>query len=422
MTRASVRGASIVAALLCALVASVARAHERSVSRSRWTIDRVARPGGGEVLEYTVALSLSARDLGAAPALASSPPPARGRLDARAQTYLMEHVRLESARGRCAPDPDSARGGVVDGRVTLRWRGSCPDAGPWTLRGELLVDALPGHLHFARARGPDGRSRERVLSDGARAWRSAPASSGARESITLARALALGVEHILGGYDHLLFVLGLVLGAPARARALAWVITGFTAGHSLTLALATLGVVAPAPAAVEALIAASIALLAIENAWLFGQVDGARVRPWRAHALLAGALALALALVAAARGDGLELGVLGLGLVVVCQLGLAARAARPGATRWLLAAVFGLIHGFGFAGALRSAELPRADALRVLLGFNLGVELGQLVVVALLAAVFTALARRGRDGLARALGNAALVGAGVYWFILRALA
>ncbi|MCA9714612.1 MAG: HupE/UreJ family protein, partial [Myxococcales bacterium] len=136
----------------------------------------------------------------------------------------------------------------------------------------------------------------------------------------------------------------------------------------------------------------------------------------------AGALALALALVAAARGDGLELGVLGLGLVVVCQLGLAARAARPGATRWLLAAVFGLIHGFGFAGALRSAELPRADALRVLLGFNLGVELGQLVVVALLAAVFTALARRGRDGLARALGNAALVGAGVYWFILRALA
>ena len=137
-----------------------------------------------------------------------------------------------------------------------------------------------------------------------------------------------GVEHILFGLDHLLFVLALILLAPSR-RVLLWTITAFTLAHSVTLALATLGVVRVPGPPVEAMIALSILLLAGEIAHL-------------------------------ERG-------------------------RPSLTArwpWLVAFSFGLLHGFGFAGALTAVGLPQGDIPLALFAFNAGVELGQLVFIA----------------------------------------
>ncbi|CAB3801259.1 HupE/UreJ family protein [Pararobbsia alpina] len=152
---------------------------------------------------------------------------------------------------------------------------------------------------------------------------------------------ALGVEHILTGVDHLLFVLGLVLIVKGGAR-LVKTITAFTVAHSITLALATLGVVHVPQAPVEAVIALSIVFVANEIA----QRD---------------------------RYGG-------------------AVATRPGFTArlpWLVAFVFGLLHGLGFAGALTEVGLPQVDIPLALLTFNLGVEAGQLSFI---AAVFSAMA------------------------------
>jgi hydrogenase/urease accessory protein HupE len=140
--------------------------------------------------------------------------------------------------------------------------------------------------------------------------------------------LALGVEHILLGVDHLLFVLGLVL-IVRGGRRLVKTVTAFTAAHSITLAMATLGLVRVPQAPVEAVIALSILFLASELA--------------RQH-----------------RGEP--------GLT----------ASRP----WLVAFAFGLLHGFGFAGALAEVGLPQTDIPLALLMFNLGVEAGQLLFVA----------------------------------------
>jgi hydrogenase/urease accessory protein HupE len=141
--------------------------------------------------------------------------------------------------------------------------------------------------------------------------------------------LRLGVEHILTGLDHLLFVLALTLLAASPA-ALIKTVTAFTVAHSLTLALASLGLVRVPPAPVEAVIALSIVFVAREL-WLL-----ARGRP-----------------------------------------GLGAR--RP----WPVAFAFGLLHGLGFAGALAQVGLPETDVPLALLTFNLGVEAGQLLFVAL---------------------------------------
>jgi hydrogenase/urease accessory protein HupE len=149
------------------------------------------------------------------------------------------------------------------------------------------------------------------------------------------RYLVLGVEHILLGPDHLLFVLGLLLLVSGRRRLLATV-TAFTAGHSVTLSLAVLGVMALPPGPVEIAIAASILVLAVELA-----------RP------------------AAERTS-------------------SAMGRRP----WLLAGLFGLLHGLGFAGALAEVGLPASDVPLALATFNAGIEIGQLLF---LAAVLVAL-------------------------------
>lgn len=149
-----------------------------------------------------------------------------------------------------------------------------------------------------------------------------------------------GVEHILFGYDHLLFVFALVL-IVRNVQALLWTITSFTLAHSITLGLATLGVVRVPIAPVEAVIALSIVLLAYEIVRLRHD-EGSVTARWP----------------------------------------------------WVVAFIFGLLHGFGFAGALSGLGLPRGDIPLALFAFNVGVEAGQLAFIAVVLGI-AAIVRRG---------------------------
>lgn len=162
-------------------------------------------------------------------------------------------------------------------------------------------------------------------------------SSGEYEG-AVSTYLRLGVEHILSGPDHLLFVAGLLL--LARLRQLFFVITAFTLAHSLTLALTSLGWVSLAAAPVELMIAVSILLLAVEAVRV---MDG--------------------------KGS--------------------FTAERP----WVVSFGFGLLHGFGFAGALADIGLPKGAELWALLYFNIGVEVGQILFVCGLLAIGWLLAK-----------------------------
>lgn len=190
-----------------------------------------------------------------------------------------------------------------------------------------------------------------------------PSSAAAGRSSTFWGFLKLGVEHILTGYDHLLFLFGLLV-ACRRFSTAAKIITCFTLAHSLTLALAALDVVSLPARAVEPLIAASIVFVAVEN------------------------------------------------LV---------RRGEPG-WRWALTFALGLVHGFGFAGALKGAGLGSGGAalLVPLFSFNLGVELGQAGVAAVVLPLLwklrdlPAFERHGRNVI-----SAAIALAGAWWFITR---
>src|SRR5437773_10447507 len=215
------------------------------------------------------------------------------------------------------------------------------------------------------------------------------------------------------GYDHLVFLFALLLVCGSLGEA-ARVVTGFTVGHSATLALAALGWVTPARGAVEAVVGLSIALVALENVWLAG---GDHRLPVVAVAGL-----LAAAALAGVAGRVPPQTLVGLALFAACYFALLARSARPAGLRWPVAALFGLVHGLGFAGMLAEMTLPRARLVPALLGFNVGVELGQLAAVAAAWPVLDLLARRGEPWRAAVVGygSAGVLAMGVLWFAGRA--
>jgi hypothetical protein len=213
--------------------------------------------------------------------------------------------------------------------VTLRWTIDC---GPSGLRGEsIAVDDLATAKIDAllRIELADGTTTQTVLS--ARAPSFAVPAQPRRWDVVRGYA-ALGIEHILTGPDHLLFVFGLLLLVSAP-RLLLQTITAFTLGHSVTLSIAALRLAQVPSRPVEVLIALSVLTLAVELARDAGRGTLLRRFPW----------AMALA--------------------------------------------FGVLHGFGFAGALAEAGLPPGDIPLALVSFNGGIELGQLAFV---GAVLTA--------------------------------
>lgn len=397
-----------IALLLGWMVPGHATAHGRSLSYSSWTIT----PDGALVRVRIPRLELTR--------LAMDPVLQPG-TQMGVVALVANEVRLSSHGQPCPPSMDPAMAPAPEGWVAYAWTVHCPDPGAPVIESTLLLDVARSHLHFARALMPDGSVRESVLSATATSWSLGPldatAADGAPHAagMDLRGYIALGIEHIATGYDHIAFVLALLLVA-ASLREVAGLVTGFTIAHSLTLALATLGVLHPKPHAVEALIGFSIALVAAENAWLLG--GRPRAVPW-----IIGASLLALALAALAGFGGVAASALvGLALFSVCHFGMLDRVDRPARLRAAVAFAFGLVHGFGFAGILAEMDLPRDRLVPALFGFNVGVELGQLAIVAMVWPLLRLLARaRDRRWYAWTAegGSAAICGLGLYWFLTR---
>jgi len=256
-------------------------------------------------------------------------------------------------------------------QLTPQWPDGCQDdanmlrCGPGGLRGTLAMRGVGRGYSAALVKvyWLDGAQRVYTLTAAQRQVQLYGAADDARGfgEIALAYTL-LGVEHILSGFDHLLFVLGLLFLVGFRRR-LVMTITAFTLAHSLTLALSALGWLTLRSPPVEATIALSIVLVAGE-------------------------------------------------------------ALQPRATwarRWpaLVAFGFGLVHGLGFAGALKEIGLPQHHLSAALLTFNLGVELGQLAVVSVVWLACRALLRWPQAALARTPALYAIGSVAAYWSIGR---
>jgi hypothetical protein len=240
---------------------------------------------------------------------------------------VARHVTIEGDGAACSAVPAETRppsAGRSSIEVVVLYACAAPMRNLSVRDG---IDALLGvdHHTIADIQWPGG-ARQVIFEKGQRQASiaitgDAPAERGSTGQFLF--YLGLGVEHIIGGIDHLLFLLALLALTTSLWQTVK-IVTAFTVAHSITLSLAVLGFVKVPPSIVEPLIAASIVWVAVEN--------------------------------------------------LVAPAG----AAR----RWLVAGAFGLIHGLGFASMLVELGVPKDAVLRALVGFNIGVELGQLAFVA----------------------------------------
>jgi hydrogenase/urease accessory protein HupE len=258
------------------------------------------------------------------------------KVPARGEYRLSMYARLPET---CSGSP--SHGSFIDAAFVERWPVQCPGG---LVGKSITIDGLSATRTdvLVRVERLDGTTQTARLTPEQTSFE-VTAAPGALE--VAKTYFVLGVEHILLGIDHLLFVLGLLFLVGSWRR-LVVTVTAFTVAHSITLAAATLGLVHVAQAPVEATIALSVMFVAAE-------------------------------IIHAAKG----------------RASLAMRAP------WIVAFVFGLLHGFGFAGALREVGLPESDIPLALLFFNLGVEAGQLIFIAAVVVVLSAAGRllaRGR--------------------------
>jgi hydrogenase/urease accessory protein HupE len=252
---------------------------------------------------------------------------------------------------------------VADGAYVARWQVRCPGG----LEGQTIrIAGLERTLTstFVRTQLADGRTIAGVVQA------SEPSFQFAAARPMVPAYFALGIEHILSGIDHVFFVLGLILLVPQLGR-LIGALTAFTVAHSITLGSAALGFAGLPQSSVEVVIALSILVVGYE-------------------------------VVRAARG----------------------RTGLTSAAPWAVAFGFGLLHGFGFAGALAQIGLPQNAKLGALVLFNLGVETGQLMIVVVAVPIVrwvatrtVTLRRRIQVGAGYSLGAAA-----AFWMIQRVAA
>jgi hypothetical protein len=318
--RAAILWAVAAAALALAVLASErpAAAHALGVSSGEYRLDGKLLYGDIGMAGRELARLLPAIDADHDGTIDSAELAAGRELVAR--TLLAGLI--VTADGRPCPGAlDRAWAQEAEDGVVFQVRYTCPEVPRrLTLAAPILEALSPGHRHLARLFRA-GQAQLKVLDRAHATWNlggAAPASTTVGMAWSM---LKLGVEHILTGVDHLVFLLGLIL-VGGRLRSLVGVVTAFTVAHSITLALAALTVFTPSPRLVEPAIALSIAYVGVENLFV-----------------------------------------------------------KDASRRWRITFPFGLIHGFGFAGALREIALPRAQVPVALVSFNLGVEVGQLAVL-----------------------------------------
>jgi hydrogenase/urease accessory protein HupE len=227
----------------------------------------------------------------------------------------------------------------------------------------LLFPYDPNHQTFINVYEADTIAEQFILSAGrTKTEYKAGSRQGAGALATIRRFIPAGFHHILIGPDHILFLVGLLL-LGGSLRKLFTIVTAFTLAHSITLSLAALNIFTPPAWVIEPAIALSIVYVGVDN--LVGS-EGRDMRAW-------------------------------------------------------IALGFGLIHGFGFANVLGEMELPRRTLGWALFSFNVGVEIGQLLIVAIVASAFAAL--RSRNELIGkrmvVVGSLVVAAAGAYWFIER---
>jgi len=373
--------------------------HQRSESYSNWNIeikDEVLKIKSTLSVRESVLLNLNLDDL---PTL---------------ESYLMNSINLSDCELNDFVSKLTYREGLY--KFSINQECFLGESSQFLITNNVFFDIDASHSHIAKIKINGKTFPEKIFLNSDRVLKINVKNSDIPEDSLFSSFISyfgLGLEHISTGFDHLAFLLGLLL-INQRFKNVLIAITGFTLGHTLSFCLAVLGLISPASSFVEATIGFSIFILGIEylskNKKVFSKYILYMLVFW----------VLFLISFYNLNGSYLLLGYLGLMIFGFTYLGLSNNSKNL-LFSLLITSLFGLVHGFGFGGYLSEVGLPESKLYLALIGFNLGVEFGQ-IIAALIFLLLLHLVKGLKflnKNIVETLIAISLVSLGVFWFIER---
>jgi hypothetical protein len=339
--------------------------------------------------------------------------------DAVMEKYLADRVFPLTGKIRCPLVPPIVALSSAPGFRRFDFTYRCPSDKDLSIRSSAFFDLVQSHTNFAQIQNvKTGDFVEELITSDRQVVEVTGGQEGKLKTASIFEFIRMGIMHIFTGVDHMSFLLGMVM-ISRRLRDLIFVVTGFTIGHSVTLALAVTGIIRPHADYIDALVALTICLIGAEN------LSVANQKPAVFALGLAGVI-VAMAVIKAMGFGGLPILLsAGAGLFTACYLMISGHLPDAGRLRMVITLVFGLIHGFGFAAGLLELEIPPGRLAEMLVGFNIGVEIGQLTLVLGVTLLVYGLSKI-KWTVPRPIfvdfASAFLVAEGLFWYVSRSFA
>ncbi len=332
--------------------------------------------------------------------------------------YLSQHLKVTSEGKSCSLVDEIKELNSQDGSLNLSLNFECPSNKEIKIINNALFNLVQSHIHIARIYIDNNLYTEKALFFNDQSIDLNEEKENNSFSNSFYKFFSLGLDHILSGYDHLLFILGLLL-LVTNLKRLLLVITGFTIGHSLTLSLSVINIIQVKSSLVEALIGYTIMFVGLE--YLYKENNDHRV-----SMIFITTLSLLLLIFGNLINPNFPYFlILGILLFSLGYFYLLKNLNSENNLLSIITIIFGLIHGFGFGGFLLGSKISSENIFSGLLGFNLGVEVGQLIFVLLILLIYKLLMTLKITKIIEVMKNLsffAVVFFGFFFFIQRLIA
>ena len=332
--------------------------------------------------------------------------------------YLSQHLKVTSEGKNCSLVDEIKELNSQEGSLNLSLNFECPSNKEIKIINNALFNLVQSHIHIARIYIDNNLYTEKALFFNDQSIDLNEEKENNSFSNSFYKFFSLGLDHILSGYDHLLFILGLLL-LVTNLKRLLLVITGFTIGHSLTLSLSVINIIQVKSSLVEALIGYTIMFVGLE--YLYKENNDHRVSM---------TFITTLSLLLLIFGNLINPNfpyflILGILLFSLGYFYLLKNLNSENNLLSIITIIFGLIHGFGFGGFLLGSKISSENIFSGLLGFNLGVEVGQIIFVLLILLIYKLLMTLKITKIIEVMKNLsffAVVFFGFFFFIQRLIA
>ena len=332
--------------------------------------------------------------------------------------YLSQHLKVTSEGKNCSLVDEIKELNSQEGSLNLSLNFECPSNKEIKIINNALFNLVQSHIHIARIYIDNNLYTEKALFFNDQSIDLNEEKENNSFSNSFSKFFSLGLDHILSGYDHLLFILGLLL-LVTNLKRLLLVITGFTIGHSLTLSLSVINIIQVKSSLVEALIGYTIMFVGLE--YLYKENNDHRV-----SMIFITTLSLLLLIFGNLINPNFPYFlILGILLFSLGYFYLLKNLNSENNLLSIITIIFGLIHGFGFGGFLLGSKISSENIFSGLLGFNLGVEVGQIIFVLLILLIYKLLMTLKITKIIEVMKNLsffAVVFFGFFFFIQRLIA